>query len=283
MVLAIGGAAVVAAGWLFVVRNRGLFVEPSETRRIVIEAASRYRTMDMLPLAEVVSGGKLRELVREANITGPLRSEDPRMEALADLVSQFVERRFVAGSSTDYREWRESQGYAWADREWLEGVWGIGRDYSIIVGEAYPEGAPLAQIFDEYYQAALQYGDGANRPAAVATSPEGRCIATAILTRDQPDRAPLTCDLGFDLWHGATNGTARSWWRPPHSTEELIQREGAVLCADVGLVVEFADRSRRPVVVTATWDSAVSRWTLQHLCMYNFPPEQMGRLSAFDY
>lgn len=76
--------------------------------------------------------------------------------------------------------------------------------------------------------------------------------------------------LGYDLWHGASAATCRVWTTPPVTREQLVEREGEILAATVGLIADVPGSKRRPVMFGAFWDEGAGRWWVDSASVLNF-------------
>jgi hypothetical protein len=74
--------------------------------------------------------------------------------------------------------------------------------------------------------------------------------------------------------------TMRCWWMPPVDTETLVKRYGEAAYADVGIILEYADGSRKPFVLAMIWDPGSKSWFVEHVIIYNYPAADV---SALEY
>jgi len=189
--------------------------------------------------------------------------------------------RFVQGSVTEYKRWRRSTGYHLRDLDELLDPWSIDVAYQYYFDAPFPADPDVESLFDTFWSVGLELGDGTNRPVSIASERKGLCAVTGVLTAGNPEmRSLLGGELGAELWHGTISTTMRCWWMPPVNTHSLIARDGRVRYADVGMVLKYADGSRKPLVLTMLRDPKTSTWFLEHVVVYNYPT---AALSALEY
>jgi hypothetical protein len=127
-------------------------------------------------------------------------------------------------------------------------------------------------LFAAYWDAALDYGDGFNRPIGVAKDAKGLLIVFGVLHNIADQRPLLDGQLSSDVWHGRGGGAMRMWFAPSRTLAEIIAQEGHAVIAHAGMVLAYKDGSRRPLVLTLSWNRDSRRWEIQAATVYNFPP-----------
>jgi len=76
-------------------------------------------------------------------------------------------------------------------------------------------------------------------------------------------------DAPKEMWWIANGGSSPAWWDSNPGETELKKRDVTVPYAEVGVMAEFANGSRKPVYMTFFWDREAKRWWLEYLCQYN--------------
>jgi hypothetical protein len=259
----------------------GSRAEPDLVKRLIREGRAAYAKMKMAPLpaaqATVEDVAALLSPL-DARGTPPPGSGSP--QSLRTAVAQFVYFRFVQTSVTEYKDWRRSGKHTLRTVEDMERSWGIKGDYAGMFKEEFPAAAPLEEVFDRFWNAGLEPHGGANRPIAVAAEPAGLTAVFGVRRRPGEERPYVEGQMPRELWHGAVAGTLRRWWTPPRSVEWLLKNVGPVPCAEVGLIVEFADHSRRPLILSYFWDAVGKTWTLENVNTNNC---DTNKVTALEY
>lgn len=209
-------------------------------------------------------------------------SADPRKSTeLLDTVSEFLYWSFSSDSPTAYRAWRESYG---AELQALEELAnrpdGPALAWQWYFGADLPPDSDTTDIFDTLWIESRRHANGTNRLIAIAEGVDGAVIQFSTLGRDPDDEATWPGDapprgsdsiVGVEMWQSGTIKMGRPWWRFRHSRQDIIARFGKVEIATVGLVGEFANRERSPLIIVLFWDAVDSRWIVEHLFVSNRP------------
>ena len=201
-------------------------------------------------------------------------------DALLDRVSAFLYYRFVQDSPEVYAQWRRSSGHHLKSLDEMIHPWFIDQAYEAYFNEPFPEDPDVEALFRKFWPIGLGWGEGVNRPVALADESKGLTIRFGTLAPGNPNRDMLDGQLGTDLWHGGIAATMRRWWRQPHDTQDLLDRFGRADYAEVGIIMGYADGSRRPLILTYLWDPIEHRWSLEHVNVNNFDSPD---LSAMEY
>ena len=237
-------------------------------RRLIAEGRRAYAA---IPMRRLRSRDDLRETLAAMNFQNAPPDGVGDATALLDAVEEFLYYRFVQTSVSDYKAWRRSTGHELKSLDELLDPWFIDEVHVLYFDEPMPSSADVESLFDRFWPAGLSYRSGANRPVAIASTKTGLQAVFGTLTPGNPrSRALLEGDLGAALWHGRTSFTFRRWWQQPHDTDSLIKRFGEANYADVGIIIEYADGSRRPFVLTMLWYPDERRWEVEHINAYNF-------------
>lgn len=248
---------------------------PDKADVLLAEGAREYAT---IATARVETRESIAAALEKTTFVGaPTREQ---REQLLREVADFLYYRFGKSSPAAYRSWRLSNGYEPVPLAELLDPWHIDRSHEIFFGEPLPADAEFGALFDKFCDASASYEHGHNRLVGVASVPKGLCCAVGSISRANPRRPAVAGELGVDLWYGRMSATMRRWWRRPRQGRELLESGATIACAEFGIVAEYADRSRRPLVLTFLFDPIDRRWVLEHVVAYNC---DIRRVSALEY
>jgi hypothetical protein len=257
----------------------------SYTRQTAEDGARAFATISMSPLRSFSDpadlGVKLAERMDVRPIGTPEGITDSATLSLHQAVADFLFHRFLQDSPARYREWREQHGYRAKSVEEMIARADLEYTYRLFTGGDLPPDITHEQAFDRLWAPSLEYGSGFNRPVAVAADRRGLSTVLGWWTSSNQERVSVEGELSRHLWRGGTAANMRNWWKPRFDAQELIKRDGRVLFAEVGLVVEYADGTRRPMVMNYARDPQHSEWVLLHVTAYNFPSG--SPLSPLEY
>lgn len=243
-------------------------------------AAPVYAAIRTVPTGSLGSVEAVREVLARAAVSG--EAPPGTREKLVDEAAAFVFHRFCQPSAGAYRAWREASGCVLKSMEEMTSPrYFVGEAHEAYFGAPVPAGTTVGELFERFWAASQEYGGGYNRVRAIAAEPGGLAVALGTITKADPfSRPALGGPMPEGYWHGASGATMRRWFTQPRDTEALVTRLGEVACAEVGMVVEAGDGSRRPVVLTYLWDPQAGAWSLEHVNVYNASVE---RLSPMEY
>jgi len=205
----------------------------------------------------------------DADVRGSLKDQRASTAALLQDAAEFVRLRFIARDFDAYVAWRTGHGFRWKTLDSLEKTWTVVSDYPAVFGVPAPRDADIPRFMRDYWSIALDRTGGMNNPARIATHSPGVVVRLAHATSRNAARSLLDGSLGTTLWHGPSSATMRSWFVPPTSRQKLIAEHGGVDAAEIGLILEFADGSRRPLQLGYFFDPVPSKWMLEHVNMNN--------------
>ena len=129
-----------------------------------------------------------------------------------------------------------------------------------------------------YDQRRAAFDGGFNLAGAALDSPRG--LACQIFHRapgkDYADGILLAngnaSGTGWDdYWRAGLLVCARQLTHPPVTQEQLIQRDGRVLRADVQVILELRNGERAPMVMTLFYDPREKRWWVNSCCFTSSP------------
>ncbi|MCW5775240.1 MAG: hypothetical protein KIS87_02165 [Phycisphaeraceae bacterium] len=246
-----------------------------------LKAARRaYSRVDMTPFADAVPTLSARSF--EIELPEDCANDFALAQAhLFDTVNEFVRLRLANPAPAQYVRWRRNQGYAFRTIDDMKRSWFIHTDWEFHYSEPFPDEAPVERVFARFFTDAFTLKDGYNKPVAIARVPEGLiCTVARVESLHGAHRPVPNGTLGRNAWAGATNGTLRNWWRHERNGEALLKEHGSVLCAEVGILLQFEDGSRRPLVLTLVLDPRDNEWRIEFLNTYNC---DLMRTMAFEF
>jgi hypothetical protein len=282
----IAGAIALAVGglvaWQHHVQRQSVV---SYARQTAEDGAMAFARVAMSPLTSFSDPADLSVNLAQrmdTRSTGPpedVANADTR--SLHRAVADFLYYRFLQDSPARYREWREQHGYRARTIDEMIAREDLDYTYTLFTGRKLPPDITPQQAFDKLWGPSLEYGSGFNRPVSVAVDRRGLTTVLGWWTSSNQERVSVEGELSRHLWRGGTAANMRSWWKPRLDAQELITRDTRVMFAEVGLLVEYADGTRRPMVMSYARDPQLSEWLLLHVTAYNFPSG--SPLSPLEY
>ncbi len=207
----------------------------------------------------------MRAVLDSGEVRDPEFASDPRLAELLDQSAEFLCGRYGPDANPDrYIRWRQSQGYRWTDRDHLEMNWTVHEAWPLIVpgGSPFPGYDHLDRVFVGVFDSILDLNGGRPRPVGICAVPDGLLIDRDFPTKGNPDLDLISGMMDTELWHGHSVGTLCSFWQPPRTYDQILVNDGSVEVVRIGIVVEFADGSRRPVIQKWLFDPKADRWFL---------------------
>lgn len=91
-----------------------------------------------------------------------------------------------------------------------------------------------------------------------------------------PSSALLGGALDRAAWYGGISTTCGCWTGATapgfRSRNDLLERHGSLLAADVGMIMHYTDGPPRPYVLYLFWDPERLMWRLDGLLINNYRP-----------
>lgn len=253
---------------------RASVLSPGEIARrhdaaISAAAVKAYETIEMISLDKFDGVDDWKGVL--ANMDwGPAPDDAPelRRDALASALAEFLWHRFSLRSAQAYIEWQKRTSHEIRPFDELVRV---RADFEHLFGEPIPPSLSVESVFAKFFDVSLSLGDGANDPVGVAVDRSGLVARFGIVRSMRPSERPwVSGDLPLEMWHVRGGGTMRSWWRPSAGDlASVLEEHGEALCATVGLILEYRNGSRRPLVFTYYWHPVVETWELNCINAYN--------------
>lgn len=200
-------------------------------------------------------------------------------QKLRRTVARAVYEYWFSREPTSYRAWRESM---WCSQRQSSDDQLVGWDitvlrpvlerYSNVTEEPLPDtDEDFAAIFDYTWRVREAIGDGANRARHMSSDRVG---LNALITQAESGLHPrptLQGSLGSLAWYGGSSISARRWFIPDVSMQQVIDQHGHVTIATIGVVAEFHDGIRRPIIYTLYWVPRRGEWYLHNAASTNVP------------
>jgi hypothetical protein len=243
-------------------------------------AAVEFRRIPMRPVGEFSRASFRQHLETTMVMPSEMPPGAGTTAALLDEFASFFERRYMEPDAEKYIAWRRERGYNLKSYATMNSQWGVGKDYTEIVGSPPASEKDVESIFRTFFDVGLTLGGGVSRPVGLAQQRSGLAIAVGTVTSPSQPRPFVSGELPSSVWHGKTSGTMRNWWEPPRSSRDVLKRDRSLTWAEVGMICEFADGSRRPRIHSFYWDRVANRWMLDSICDYN---ADMSRVTALEY
>lgn len=202
-----------------------------------------------------------------------------RTDELATMLAEFSWYRFNVRSSQEYIEWQKRTSH---EIRHFDELVRVHADFEHLFGEPIPASSGVEEVFARFFDVSLSLGDGANDPVAVANDRKGLVARFGVVRSMRPSERPwVSGDIPLAMWHVRGGGTMRSWWRPVEGDlGSIIEERGEALCATIGLIVEYLNGSRRPLVFTCYWHPSAERWEIDSINAYN---SRGGFISAMEH
>jgi len=274
MYLATGVTLAFACVWLVVFSDRfrgGQAGAQAETAEAVL-ASGRDVYASIRTMAPLDAPDQIRSALQHMTFEGEARRIDTaRRQRLLDELADFFVNRFTADDARKYVDWRLSQGYAWRDLEDMDRQWSIREAHEVVFSEPWKDGDDKrARAFLRFAEHSLKRGDGLNRPVAIAAEARGLVTRFDTLTAVYHSVGMLEGELGTKYWHGVNAATMRGWFKWKRTPEDTMKRQRRLDAALSGVVVEYADGSRRPILFEHWWDPIDRAWVLRRVSVMNF-------------
>lgn len=270
---------VLVIGVLAVVVLRQLWPRSIILPQAVMYENSRAGVMSLF-MIDMTSAQQVKVALTNMTIENRANVDDQLIDALRRTVSEALSLYYIESDSSVYRNWRVNAGAT------LRGTVGHSRtgwnldDLSSWIsaspgGHEFSLTAPLDAIellYDDFRSIALRINRGANRAVRLANSPDG---LHAVIGRVAGSSAPafgLSGTLGPEAWYGGVGMSAMVWFENDIRLRGILERDGEVVVAEVGVFCEFADGTRRPIIFTLAWNPRRSLWQLEQVTMTNYPP-----------
>jgi len=202
------------------------------------------------------------EVVNRSFVVNHAGVDDPLIRSLERLVAEFVYFRFIHDDASDYVAWRLSRGDRFKEKDLIFGKWLVASDYEVYFGEPFPEDAGVREVFERVYNFHREERDDGHRPVGMGVDESG--LITGI-QRMNPALGFERIDLGSEelntLWYEPNLGSHRGWFEVGVD----LAGDDELLSGLVGVVLEYADGTLRPVIISAYLDPKIGHWSISML------------------
>ena len=283
--LALALTAATVAGVVTYVRSR----PPPDTRGREVQALldSAHQAYLVLPMArwdapDSPPGNQVveRAIASLHETVAPDAAPDytAAREDLRGELREFLDAGVVRRDIEAYTAWRRSRGYTFRTMDDMDKSWWVRKDWERDLGEPCPDDLDTPTAFERHWSAWADRAPEGSVPVAIAQTPEGlECAVGFVTSLDGESRPQLLGALGQAGWTGAQGGTARTWWTHPRNASNLLVSHRRILCAEVGMILEYANGSRFPLATTWVHDPEEHGWRLEHVCVYNWDTDRPVR------
>ncbi len=246
---------------------------------LIAQGRREFAKLSMTRTADIDADVLRTLLAEQGHAEGTWPADVGDRDGVLRAFSDFFVKRYVRPNVGEYISWRRSAGYVPRDYGEFNKVWGVEDDYLAIFKELPPVKGTEA-MFPRFFDVGLTMANGSMKPVAVTNDSRGIVIAIGEVRHPGQPRPVLSTEIPSSLWHGKTSATPRCWWEPVHKWEDILKREHRVVWVEIGVIVEFGDGFRRPLVHSFFWDPIDKRWMLGTINSYN---DDMTRITALEY
>lgn len=266
------------AGWIGSRRTDGGYAAEAYAA-----GESAFEKVRFAPLKPGVTRESVRAALAGADVHGGQLVNEGAVEGALDLVADLFYHRFCQSSPAAYRAWRDGLGDVPRGLTEMIERGDLIETYRSLTGRELPPAdyVTVESVFDELWEASLAYGGGYNRAVAIASDDAGVVVHFGLWTPADRGRRAVSGRLPADVWRGGSAGNLRSWWRPPVGVDAMIEKHGRVVFAEVGVVLAYADGSRRPHQVCLVFDPDRGVWVMQNVTAQNL--RSGAPLSPMEY
>jgi hypothetical protein len=202
---------------------------------------------------------------------------EPLVKSLIRAVSEFVFYSMVNDDPDKYIMWRRSNGFQFRDKELMFKTWGVAKEYELLFNEPISEHAEVQDVFKLFWDHRLTQSN-LSLPTGMSFDPSELFVGCVKIN---PIEGFRRVELGARLnqfWYEPVLASSRCWFQLDSTVNEQNSDE-AFYCGTVGLVVEYEDGSKLPVLVSALLGAQDTRWSIQLL--WTNDPAQKGAM--FEY
>jgi hypothetical protein len=204
----------------------------------------------------------VESVINKSRIVNNSGVDDALVRSLKRFVAEFVYFRFIRDDASDYVAWRLSRGDRFKEKDLIFGKWLVASDYEVYFNELFPEDADVQEVFERVYNFHREGRNDGHRPVGMGVDESG--LITGI-QRMNPALGFERIDLGSEelntLWYEPNLGSHRGWFEVGVD----LAGDDELLSGLVGVVLEYADGTLRPVIVSAYLDPKIGHWSVSML------------------
>jgi len=205
--------------------------------------------------------------------------KDGLLDSLLKEAAGFMEARFLNDDVDRYLRWMRDNGYTLKTGERWTHAGGWRAYYEYHTGQTASQGTDMETAFRESWAASqTEEKFAAGRPVSIAGPPAGVSISVGYETAVVPFFADTGSDRYFptDHWSGGVSAGCPLWHAPPRTQDELLDRFGSVIKAQIAAVIEFENGDRHPWDMHWIYDPLAEKWWLKSISVDNFDRAERG-------
>lgn len=272
-VLAISGSAVaiVLVAIVAIVQYQRAFRQRDTPAELFRATRPVMADLAMAPLVNC-------EAVRSAMKNMVFEGVEPSLEqrtALLRKVEEAVCLFYVERDPHAYWQWRLRDGHAPLSHDAIEAATGNAlepwingmRKAADPTHQDRPLPADPAEVFAAFFRASWGYAGEGRIPTAITVDARG--LQSVLFQTNMPESGSvlLTGGIGQDAWRGGSGWSEMRWFDPlPKNPQQTMW-----LCARVGIVFEYANGIRHPVIFRLVWHPDRQMWEVLQASLFNFP------------
>lgn len=271
----LGVAGIVAFALYRFARTQGpsgedLWLQP------VREGEAAFADMAMISIADLREEGSIERVIAQGEWHADPSISAACLAALEREIATFLRLQFVTADAAAYRQWREARGCALLSLDDMERKTQVVSEYASVMNKRPPPEPDVASLYDEYWLAMRTAFSGSGALLEISADPRGFATRVAYSSDPLYTKVMLDAGLGDRLWYGPIAASMRAWFAPARIPADLVERDGRVLMAEVGVVAAWADGGRRPLLLTWFFDPTLDAWVLWTLNQNNFDPQRVA-------
>lgn len=189
--------------------------------------------------------------------------------AIIQQAATFLTLYFGESEPDRYMAWRRSTGLRLLSREVCDAEILPHDTFHELTGGSLDPDASVEDMYRAFWRG--ERAGKARRAVGIAGDRAGIVLVTGEVHRGgMPAPPAIAGDLGEEIWHGGRGVGSFAWSRPSPTFRERIEAGDVITVARLAVVCEFADGSRRPIMMNWFRDSAGGAWVLYGIAYMNF-------------
>lgn len=265
------GLCVAALIWMTVVRS---FPSPRVERQAREDERGRVRAAQssysgvagFQPLADITDFEPLLSAHLDKAAMEALGVN--RSRTLLSEVASFLRLRLRGDSPSDYVAWRRARGYDWRPYQELVDL-AIVDAFRVRTSRKWSASDPIEERFAQMWRSAREWKGHVNVPVGIGTSKESMGVVWGSINwRQSSTYRPIGTVIPAAGRDQTGSLTSVQWLTPARNRATLLKENEAVEFAAIGVLIEYADGSRRPLTLTFLWDPQTRRWVHDLLTVF---------------
>ncbi len=241
------------------------------------QAQARFASLPTTPLDTPESRAAAAEFLatRFARDSDPSFS-DGALRAAAQTIVDFLAVRST-GDPDDYARWAESRSHR-ARSDWPD--WPPGNNETVYrqiaaqsLGGRLPSTFTPQTFFRSEYRADLSLQDGALRPVALCVGPNASESMLTVFTHPadhfQDAEQIQSLGLGDEVWVGGITSSARRFFDPPATLEDILRSHGSARVLRTFVAYEGPTGLRVPLELWLVYDPDRRQWHIHRMFQNN--------------